>query len=691
MMTNRVLTFSSVVVFLLAIAPVPHAQQPAPTQGPTFRLAVDYVEVDAVVTDRDGNFVRGLAKDDFEILEDGKPQTVTSFTVVDLPVRKPSPPAYRTAPVEPDVRSNAGQFDGRVIVLVLDDLMVDPQRTNKVRAAAGQFINRFVSENDVVAVIQTGAGGKSAQNFTTNRALMLSAVNKFLGKKIASVTSATIAEQERTNAAGRTTQVEDPLRFERASRARDTLTRLRAASEYLSAIHGRRKTMIWFSEGIDSDFENPMDHQGTLVRDELAALIGAAQRAGVAFYAIDPRGVGAGMDEIIGIRSLPEDPTSPLGPTSLMDEVRRSQGSLHTIANETGGFAVTGGGDINEQFAKIVEQNSSYYLLGYYPTVDRRDGKFRSLDVRVKRPGLRVQHRKGYVAPRGRAETRSTPAKAEAAPPELRAAVESPLPIAGLPVRVWAAPFIGSAKRASIAIILEVDPAGLRFQQQGESFNENLEILMVPVDASGKPLDGARDQAPMKLSPKTHEVIRTNGFRVARRLDLPPGRYQLHIAVQSGNSKAVGALTYDLEVPDFAKTPLAMSGIALMSAAADRIPTAPPDKDFTDVLPMAATAIRNFDRSDTLFYFAEIYPRRSGTPHAVQVQTTVTSEDGKVLFRRSDERKTAEMKTQDIGFGHSAKFPLTEFAPGRYVLRIEAKTLTAEGATAARELEFRVR
>ena len=231
----------------------------------------------------------------------------------------------------------------------------------------------------------------------------------------------------------------------------------------------------------------------------------------------------------------------------------------------------------------------------------------------------------------------------------------------------------------------------MRFQQQGESFNETLEILMVPIDASGKPLDGARDQAPMKLSAKSHELIRTNGFRVARRLDLPPGRYQLHVAVQSGNSKAVGALTYDLEVPDFAKSPLAMSGIALMSAAADRIPTAPAGKDFTDVLPMAATAIRDFERSDTLFYFAEIYPRRSGPPHAVQVQTTVTSESGQVLFRRSDERKTAEMKAEDIGFGHSARFPLAEFAPGRYVLRIEAKALTAEGATAARELGFRVR
>jgi VWFA-related protein len=685
----RVIAVSALLAAVLSLAPSAQAPPP-PVQGPTFRVAVDYVEVDAVVTDRDGRFVRGLTQDDFEVLEDGKPQAVTAFTLVDLPVRKPSPPAYRQAPVEPDVRSNAGQFDGRVVVLVLDDLMVDGRRTNRVRAAAGQFINRFVSENDVVAVIQTGGGGKSAQNFTTNRALMLAAVNRFIGRKMESATSATIDEMERTGAAGRPTELVDPLRFERGNRARTTLARLRAAAEYLSAIRGRRKTMVWFSEGIDSDFENPMDQQGTMVRDELTSLIGAAQRAGVTFYAIDPRGVGAGIDDVIGIRSLPEDPASPLGPTSILDEVRRSQGSLHTIANETGGFAVTGGGDINDQFARIVEQNSSYYLLGYYPAVDRRDGKFRSLEVRVKRPGLRVQHRKGYAAPRGRAETRPVAASAEAAPAELRAAVESPLPIAGVPVRVWAAPFPGPATRAPVAIILEVDPAGLRFEQQGEAFTESLEILMVPVDAAGKPLDGTRDQAPMKLSARTHEVIRTNGFRIARRLDLPPGRYQLHVAVRSGNAKTVGALTYDLDVPDFAKAPLAMSGIALMSVAADRIPTAPPGKDFMDVLPMAATAIRDFDRSDTLFSFAGISVN-ARTAHAVQIETTVTSESGTVVDRRTEQRRPEDRQGKAAALGHSMKLPLASYAPGRYLLRIEAKALVSGGATVSRELEFRVR
>jgi VWFA-related protein len=679
----RLFGLSAALIFAIVLDPAARQAPPQPPQAPTFRVAVDYVEVDAVVTDRDGKFVGGLTKDDFEVLEDGKPQTISAFTLVDLPVRRPAPPAFRGTPVEPDVRTNAGEFNGRVMVLVLDDLLVDAKRTLKVRAAAKEFINKHVSENDLVAVLNTGRS-TSSQNFTNNRALLLAAVDRFVGSRLKSIAMATMEYFQMTN------EAVDPHAQERPVRTRDALGRLKNAAEYLANVRGRRKALIWFSEGVDFNLDDPMLRDAPLVRDAMAELMGTAQRSGVSFYALDPRGLGAGLDDNTGI-SLPEDLQSPIGMQSVLSEVRFTQGSLHTISNETGGFAVVGGGDINNHFDRIVEENSSYYLLGYYPASDKKDGKVRSLDVRVKRPGLRVRSRKAYTAPRSGTSNRSTAAAANKASPELRAAIESPIPMAAVPMRVFAAPFLGPSKKGSVAIIIEFDPSGFRFQEQAGTFNENLEILIVPINAAGKALDGARDEAPLKLSAKSHELVRANGVRIARRLDLPPGRYQLHIAAQSGNSKAVGALNYDLEVPDFEKAPLGMSGIALMSTGADRIPTPKPAKDFMDVLPMAATAIRDFDRSDTLFLFTEIYPRRSGTPHAVQIVTTVTSDDGKVRLRKTDERKTAEMKTEDAGFGHSARFPLTDFSPGRYVLRIEAKVLTAEGAVAARELEFRVR
>ena len=668
---------------LVSTAQQPPQPRPAPSQGPTFRIEVSYVEIDAVVTDADGKFVRGLTKDDFEVLEDGKPQSISAFSVIDLPVRRATPPTFRATPVEPDVRSNEGDFNGRVIVLVLDDLLVDAKRTQAVRASAKQFINRFVSENDLVAVLNTGGSSGGSQNFTNQRELLIAAVNKFAGSRLTSVARTRMEDLQN----GGTGVDRDAL--QRSTRSRTALGRLKGAADYLAGVRGRRKALVWFTEGVDFNLDDPQDPNGPAVRDALTELIGTAQRAGVSFYGVDPRGIGAGLEENIDINLPERDFTTDIGMQAVMNEVRWTQGSMRTISNETGGFVIIGG-DINEQFGKVIDENSSYYLLGYYPSSDRKDGKFRSLDLRVKRPGLRVRYRKGYTAPRAGTPNRATAAAADKAPVELRAAIESPIPIAGVPMRVFAAPFVGPSKKGSVAIIIEFAPEAFRFQQQGDVFIENLDVLIVPLNAAGKALDGAHDQVPMKLSARSHELVRTHGFRILRRLDLPAGRYQLHVGAQSTNSKAVGALTFDLEVPEFTKR-LSISGLVLMSTGADRIPTARPDKDFTDVLPMAATALRDFERSDTLFLFGEIYPQRAGTPHAVQIETTVTSDDGKVVFRHTDERRTGEMKGDEAGFGHSLKLPLANVVPGRYVVRVSATPSINAGAAVSREVEFRVR
>jgi VWFA-related protein len=131
----------------------------------------------------------------------------------------------------------------------------------------------------------------------------------------------------------------------------------------------------------------------------MQSVIAAATRANVTVYAIDPRGVGAGLDEAIELTPLPDE-TNPMGP--VLDAVRRGQDSLRSIADGTGGFAAVNQNDLNNTFARIIQENSSYYVLGYYPANDRRDGRFRSVDVKVKRPGLTVRARKGYVAPAGK-------------------------------------------------------------------------------------------------------------------------------------------------------------------------------------------------------------------------------------------------------------------------------------------------
>jgi VWFA-related protein len=660
---------------------MPAQQRPAPT----FRVEVNYVEIDAVVTDAQGGFVRDLTKDDFELIEEGTPQSINAFAMVDLPVARVDPPLFRGTAIEPDVRTNTAEFNGRVILIVLDDLQTDFRRTQPVRAAAKQFIRRFVGVNDLVAIAHTGSGARSGQDFTNSQPRLLKSIDKFSGQK-----------------PPRADAISDE---EKAFKARASLNSLKASAEFLSNIRGRRKAVVWFGEGVDYDIEGVAGpapesprtitrrgESASVIRDAMRDLIAVANRAGVSFYGVDARGVGAGLDEAIDLTGLDDDFQTDNGMAKVLNDTRQSQDFLRTISQETGGFAVLSRGDLNGSFAKIIQQNSSYYLLGYYPKNDKRDGKFRKVDVRVKRPGLEVKARGGYTAPKGKAPGRDTSSPTSKAPPDLRTALDSPLPVSGLGLRVFAAPFTGPSKKGSVAIIIEVEPGRLSFQpSESGAFSEDVEIIIVPVSQSGKALEGARDQIPMRLSAVNHEKVRQYGFRVARRLDLPVGQYQLHIAAKASNGNAIGALTYDLEVPEFDKQPLAMSGIALMSASAGRLLTAPLQPSFTEVLPVAATASRDFPTGDSLSIFTEIYDRELATPHSVEIKTSVTSDDGRVLFSTSDTRKSEEIGGKAGGYGHTQKVSLAGYKPGRYVLRVEAASSLARGGSAARELEFRIR
>ncbi|MEO8078432.1 MAG: VWA domain-containing protein [Acidobacteriota bacterium] len=647
-------------------APSP-AQPPSAQRPPvTFKVEINYVELDAVVTDAQGGFVGDLKKEDFQVMEEGKAQAITAFTRVDIPVEKPDPPLFKTAAVEPDVRSNIEPFNGRVLLIVLDDLNTDFRRTPLVQAAARQFVRRYVGSNDIVAVVTTGGSTRAAQEFTSSRPRLIAAVDKFMGRKSPRVDSDA----------------------ERGFFARNTYTTLKNLAEFLGPIRGRRKSIVWFGEGVSYDIGNPFAaRDADTVRAAMQDTIAAANRANVSFYGVDARGIGAGLDEAIEISGIPDDTNST---SAIANEVRRAQDSLRSVSTETGGFAVVNQNDLNAAFAHVIRDNSSYYVLGYYASNDKRDGKFRNLEIRVTRPGVTVRARKGYVSARGKPADPGAGFDARM-PAEIREALSSPVPASDLGLRLFAAPFTGPAPKASVAVVLEIDPAHLKFVEKDGTFNEQLDVHMLALDANSKVQDGGPQVVPLRLSRPNHDAVTRNGFRLTRRLTLPPGKYQLRVAVRESNGGAIGTLSYDLDVPDFSKSPLQMSGIVLASASALRVPTANPDPGLKDVLPGPATAVREFPQNDQLALFAEIYDNQTSVAHRVAIATKVLADDGKVMFTAQDERSSSDLQGKSGGYGYTLNLPLAQLAPGRYVLRVEARTLLSNGGTAARELEFRVR
>jgi VWFA-related protein len=670
--------------------PPPAAPSRGDQQQPpvTFKVEVNYVEIDAVVTDSSGNFVRGLTKDDFQVLEQGKPQSISICSLVDLPIERADPPLFSRTPIEPDVQSNRKEFNGRVMVLVLDDLHTSFSRTATVRKAARQFVEQYLGANDIAAVVSTGGGRDGGQEFTGSKRLLLRAVDSFSGRKLRSATLEKIDDYNRQRAIGSTDAPRDTSEAERAHNARNSLSTLKSVAEYMAGIRGRRKAVVFISEGIDYDVMNPIQNKfATDITQETKDAIAAASRANVSFYGVDPRGLGGMFDETMELQGLPAD--NSLGTNTLQDELRLSQDSLRVISEQTGGFAAVNQNDLRTAFARIIQDNSGYYVLGYYSNDDRRDGRFRSLDVKVKRPGLTVRARKGYLAAKGR--PKESAVTNQKVTPALRDAMDSPVPVSGLGLSMFAAPLKGAAPDASVAITMEIDGAGLKFTQNNGLFNDDVEIAVIAVDRAGKIKDGGHDVVNLRLRPQTQEVVARSGMRINRRLAVPPGKYQVRVGVRESGGGSIGSVVYDLEVPDFSKSDLAMSGILLTSAYASRWPTANPDPEFKEVLPAPPAAIREFPQNDTIALFTEIYDNQTKVPHRVAIKTSILADDGKALFTANDERRSEELKGAKGGYGYTTSIPLKEFPPGRYVLRVEAQTLLSGGATAMRELEFRVR
>jgi VWFA-related protein len=681
----------ALIVFLAGTA-LTAGQTPTPQpQQPTFKVQVDYVEVDIVVTDREGNLVRDLKKEDFQVLEDGKSQTISAFTMVDIPIERPDRPLFTTEPLVPDVQTNERAFDGRVYVMVIDDLHTRFGRSQRVKIAAKQFIERRLGANDLMAVVHTAGATNANQEFTSNKRLLLAAVDKTNGRKLDSSTANRIGEYNRTRDMRSTGDVlNDPDDHERSFNARSTLDTLRNVAEWFGSVRGRRKTILFVSEGIDYDIHDIIPQTGSthtgasMVLDATREAIAAATRSNVAIYGIDPRGLTDLGDESIEIQSFPDDTSLGLGPGSLQNELRLAQDSLRTLSDETGGFAVVNKNDYASAYQRIVEDNSSYYVLAYYPP-DARPGRYHKIEVKVSRPNMVVRARRGHVTPK-KAAASITTNKNNPSTPELKEALDSPLPVSGLTMHVFTAPFKGAAPNASVLFGVELRGRDLQLSQATK-----LVLSYLAIDASGKVRGGNTDAVTMgTLRPETKTRIEQTGLRILNRLDLPPGKYQFRVAAHDSVGGNVGSVLMDLEVPDFAKAPFSISGLTLTSGAGSVMPTVRPDEQLKQVLPGPAVALRSFPQNDEVALFAEVYDNAGGTPHKVDITASVITDEGKVMFTANEVRDSTELGGKTGGYGYSTRIPMKDLPPGPYVLKVEAKSRLANVPPASRDVRIRV-
>jgi VWFA-related protein len=628
--------------FALAIGAAQQPYAPSADSTPSFRSGIDIVELDVSVLDKDRMPIRGLTVADFTVLEDGKPQPIVAFDAVDLPDVGSEGAAW-LRDVVPDVATNRRDAQ-RVIVVVMDEThlpVTDPWALRTTKMIAHMAIDGM-GPTDLAAVVYTfPANLKKGQEFTTDRTLLTAAVDRFVAVGVSPMNPFSGSERGRQSdpSANNPPKPQAPIACPGVT---CVVRALRNAAEILEKWPGARKTVVLLSPGPINTSADLLEQSSEL--DDIRLAFEAMQQANVNVYQFDPLGlqVAAPANHQFGI-----------------------------FAENTGGRAVTNTNTPWTLVPQMFRENSSYYLLGFRSTNSKQDGHLRRLTVKVSRPDLEVRTRSGYFAPQPASTTKLSK---ELPPSALDRAVAGGLPAGDLPMTVTVAPFALTGKKiAAVAIVAGVDAT-----DQTPS-NEILEVRATAFQTDWKPA-GAQNQKVQVMRPAPGVSIHAD---VGSRLDLPPGRYEVRVAIDSSATGTTGSAYTTVVVPDFSREPLSLSGLVIARGA--RSPA--PGGVLTSLVPLVPTTVREFARSAAAVAFARIYQGGKQPVASVRVSARIVNETDRSVFER-----TSTLAPQSFGATRSADYrldlPLADLEPGRYLFTVE---VTAGKLSSRRDVRLAVK
>jgi hypothetical protein len=241
----------------------------------------------------------------------------------------------------------------------------------------------------------------------------------------------------------------------------------------------------------------------------------------------------------------------------------------------------------------------------------------------------------------------------------------------GLPLAATAAAFRSPEGRASLAVIVETPGGGIAATEQNGRFAGAVELSAVAIDGRNTMAASESGRIDFQLSADGAGRLARDGFRTVTRLDnLAPCTYQVRFAIATPGSPRPGSVWYDVEVPDFSKGPISMSGLVVSSLEHAATPTGNPAKLFDGVLPAPPTATRRFTRDDELSVLAEIYASRTSAPETA-ITVAITNEGGEVVYERAESADAGTFSGEGLHRSVSA-IPLTDLTPGSYVLTVTA-------------------
>ncbi|HKG61496.1 MAG TPA: VWA domain-containing protein [Pyrinomonadaceae bacterium] len=620
---------------LAQTTPAPPPQKSRDDQDDTVKITTNLVQIDAVVT-KDGKPVTGLTADDFEIYEDGKKQTITSFTYISnvptsTPViatkEKPGNVSLAPRPINPNEPH-------RTIAFVVDDLGISAESMSQVRKQLRKFVNEQLQPNDVVAIIRTGGEMGALQQFTNDKRILSRAVDQLrwnMCNRVGITVLPVLGSGGNQSLCGRYSMIA-------------TIRALRFILDSMSYLPGR-KSMVFMSDHLPVEDQDDLDflrdiRQG--LKDDVPSTTPMAAGGGEEssdLGSIDSRNYSAALRKVAekAIRSsvvIYSVDTAGLQTTSLTAADRfygtgpqfqnvlanrslllwsRREGS-DLIARQTGGFQVKNSN--NYDIDRIMQDQSGYYLLGYRPTDETFNRKFHHIKAKVKRSGMSLRTRLGFFgiseeeASKARLTTRDM----------TNLALASPFAAQDVEVNLVSFFFNDKSFGSLVRSFVYIAASDLEFAPVNGRQQASIELHGVVFGDNGAMIEQLRRGLTISLPENEYAAATKNGLGFS--VDIPVkrnGAFQVRVAIRDRKTSKIGSAGEFVSVPDLRNKRPAVSGIVLGGGSRGR----------SEREALANTVARRFDLNTDLDFVYVIY---NALQFAKPVMETKLFRDGRVIY-----------------------------------------------------------
>ena len=670
-------------------------------QADVVRINTELVQTGVAVVDKQGQFVDGLKKEDFELRVDGRVVPISFFENIVAGTQRERSARARVTNESPLVTHS---FRRRTIIFFLDDRHLSLDSVGRTRKTLSDFINKEMGQNDLVAIASASGQIGFLQQFTDNKDVLRAAVKRInhvpyvvsdyagnSGGRMTENMALSIERKDDQNVfefyvqeclriapRGVTRQERATMRrhceVEVQNRARQILVQAGAVT---SATYYSLETLLHSAERmpgsklaffISDGFLADTGPRGSVAGDRLGRITDLARRVGVVIYTIDARGLVSSALDATG--NVPFDPNGRLENANAR-EIAASQDALNALAVDTGGRALRNQNYFDRFITEALVETSRYYLIAWRPERgEEKTEAFKKIEIRITgRSDLTVRSARGFVSSHA-AKSEEVSDKAPKREADLQTALKDFYPRQAFPLEL-AVMYLDTPSSGTVLTTSVQAPANLLSYGDKDSDPAHVSIVGVVLNDQGKTAASFKTGLKVNRSSSSESVI--SNFRSP----LKPGIYQVRVAARDDRSGVVGSAMEWIVVPDLSTRQLMLSSLIL---GLEDVANKDAGRDA-----IQWSVDKRFAQNSRLSFMTFIYNAR-GVANNLAARIQVYK-DGQAVVSTPFKTVVVDRQSDPDRLPFNSEINLAGMPAGRYILEVTVEDRTSQ-KTASQHTAF---